>query len=671
MLITGEIMAKSGEESEISAVFDSPGGMEQSLIDGLRVPVYLCNADGEIVLSNRAAAELWGNTEGDGRKKLREVRFLAPDHRPLSPGEDPAARAIARKSAIDAAELLVPCPDGSMRRVSVHAQPIFDARGGVAAVVSMLTEASPEQQELARMRDDAARSAETIRENQRKTRSILDSSVQFMGLLDVDGILVEANSTSLSFIGKKREEVIGRPYWTTEWWGDSPELQNSVRDAVRRAAKGATVRMETRHRGADGRWIDVQFSLKPIRDSNGEITHLLPEARDITDRKRIEMALKDAKESAEAANLAKDRFLAMLSHELRTPLAPILITVAGMESDPMLSDSIRRDIAMIRRNVELESKLIDDLLDVSRIASGRIPLHLEPVDINEAMRHVCSICRPQALEKKLRLEVRLDPEAGRAVADPARLQQVMWNLLKNAVKFTPEGGAIAITTYRPENGRVRFQIKDTGVGFEPEALEHMFDAFGQEGERGTRKFGGLGLGLAISKSLIDLHHGILAAESPGAGKGAVFTVELPAAPPILALPPGADASPAAPAASFRLLLIEDHDDTARALGRFLHLSGYKVVRASNAAEALDMLGKEPFDLVMSDIGLPDSSGYELMKLIGARWKIKGIAMSGYGMDDDIRRSRESGFSEHLVKPVRLNVLEETIRRLLQPEAPAS
>lgn len=663
-------MAKSGEDSITSAVFGTSGGMEQRLIDGLRVPVYLCNADRNIVIYNRAAAELWGNSGVDSQKWPGEVCFLAPDERPLSSTEYPEARVIANHSAIDVPEILVQRADGSRRRVSVHAEPIFDAGGRLAGVVNTLTEMTREQEELSRMRDDAARSAETIRENQRKTRSILDSSVQFMALLDVEGILVEANSTSLLFIGKKREEVVGRPYWTTEWWGDLPELQNAVRDAVRRAAKGATVRMETRHRGTEGRWIDVQFSLKPIHDGNGTIINLLPEARDITDRKRIEMALKEAKESAEAANLAKDRFLAMLSHELRTPLAPVLITVAGMEADPMLPDSVRREIAMVRRNVELESKLIDDLLDVSRIATGKLPLHPEPVDMNEAMRHVCSICRVQVLEKNLRLEVRLDAEAGRALADPARLQQVMWNLLKNAIKFTPEGGAVAVTTYRPENGRVRFQVKDTGIGFEPDAVAHMFDAFEQGGERITRKFGGLGLGLAISKSLIDQHHGTLTAESPGAGKGAVFTVDLPAAPPVLALPPG-DATQPAPATSFRLLLIEDHDDTAQALGRFLHLEGYKVTRASDAAQALELLGRESFDLVMSDIGLPDSSGYELMKIIRARWKIKGIAMSGYGMEDDIRRSHESGFSEHLVKPVKLSVLEETIRRLLQPETPGS
>ncbi len=559
---------------------------------------------------------------------------------------------------------------------AVHSTPIMTRRGKILGVISVhfAEPRRPTEREmqfsdmcakLAADAIDAARSAEAIRESERKIRRVLDSSAQFMGLLDVEGRLLEANSTSLSFIGKTREAVIGRPYWLTEWWDHSKEVQDSIRDAVRRAGKGATIRMETKQCGADGRVIDVEFSLKPIRDGTGEIVNLLPEARDITDRKRVEVALKEAKESAEAANLAKDRFLAMLSHELRTPLAPVLITVAGMEGDPMLPDGVRRDIAMVRRNVELESKLIDDLLDISRITSGKLPLQLEPVDVNEALRHVCAICRSQVLEKKLRLEVRLEPEAGRATADPARLQQVMWNLLKNAIKFTAEGGTVGLTSFKPTEGRARFQVRDTGVGIAPEAMERVFNAFEQGGDQVTRKFGGLGLGLAISKSLIEQHNGTIVAESAGNGRGATFTVEIPAAPPVPRLPRNEDHPVATPPKSVRLLLVEDHEDTAAALGKFLQLSGYGIKRAAKASDALEMLAKEPFDLVLSDIGLPDMTGYEMMKAIRRRWNVRGVAMSGYGMEEDIRKSHESGFDEHLVKPVKLNLLAETIRRLLQ------
>jgi CheY-like chemotaxis protein len=254
------------------------------------------------------------------------------------------------------------------------------------------------------------------------------------------------------------------------------------------------------------------------------------------------------------------------------------------------------------------------------------------------------------------------PEA-RVLADSARLQQVIWNVLKNAGKFTPEGGEIHVHTRRVAPGRLQIEIRDTGIGLEPAMLPKIFDAFEQGDVRVTRHFGGLGLGLAISKALVTRHGGEIRAESEGPGRGATFRIELAeaggaAATPAQAEPPlqSNDGHP------LRILLVEDHADTASMLSRLLEGAGYSVKVASDAASALCLLDAGPFDLLVSDLGLPDSSGHDLMRRVRERHGIPGVATSGYGMDADVRKSLEAGFSEHLTKPVNLEALERAIRR---------
>ena len=399
-------------------------------------------------------------------------------------------------------------------------------------------------------------------------------------------------------------------------------------------------------------------------DVEGNVEVVAGSTRVITGRKKAEEEMRAAKEAAEGANRAKDRFLAVLSHELRTPLTPVLMTVASMEVDPSLPAEARESFSMIRRNVELETKLIDDLLDLSRVSSGKIALHPEPVDLNAAVRHVCSICGPQISEKGVHLHCDLAADAGFVEADPARFRQVLWNLFNNAVKFTPAGKNIHITTARLPGNRMRVEVRDEGIGIPPEIITKIFDAFEQGEEKVTRQFGGLGLGLglAICKALVELHHGTIRAESNGDGQGRRFFHGTSGRSRF------ANAGMARCAIGgdrvgrmqLRLLIVEDHADTARALSRLLTRSGYLVETASNMAAAVELAKRESFDLVISDLGLPDATGYELMRQLREFGEIKGIAMSGYGMDEDLRKSREAGFSEHLVKPVDVVRLQEAI-----------
>jgi len=383
------------------------------------------------------------------------------------------------------------------------------------------------------------------------------------------------------------------------------------------------------------------------------------------ERRRTDDALREAKEQAEAANRAKDRFLAVLSHELRTPLTPVVMTVAAMEQSADLPADLREDLAMIRRNIDLEAKLIDDLLDLSRVATGKLRLEIQPLDIHAILHHVVSSCAAEAQSKRLELACDFAAESDTVLGDSARLQQVFWNLLKNAIKFTPEGGRIVIRTAN-DGEMLRVEIDDTGVGIAPEMLPRLFKAFEQGDRRATRDFGGLGLGLAIAKTVVDLHQGSIRATSRGEGLGAVFTVALPT----IALPGEAASNASGPADDAqapprcRILLVEDHPDSSRTLAKLLARSGYPVAVANTAAAALQRAAGEKFDLVISDIGLPDLSGYELMAQLKQRHNLTGIALSGYGMEEDIRRSRAAGFADHIVKPISLPHLQAAIQRVM-------
>ena len=263
----------------------------------------------------------------------------------------------------------------------------------------------------------------------------------------------------------------------------------------------------------------------------------------------------------------------------------------------------------------------------------------------------------------MRLETDLDDGVGSIAADPARLQQVLWNVLKNAVKFTTAQGVVHVSTARLSPDRCEVRVKDTGIGIPPDVLLRIFDAFEQGDAHITRQFGGLGLGLAISRALVELHGGTIRAESEGQGQGATFIIELPGAAVLPASVSTAPPDGTNGSAQIRLLLVEDHTDTARTLARLLRAAGFEVVAAADVASAIATAEREKFDVLVSDLGLPDGDGYQIMRAVRARRIIPGIAMSGYGMEEDMLKSREAGFTEHLVKPIDLPQLIASIRRV--------
>ena len=378
------------------------------------------------------------------------------------------------------------------------------------------------------------------------------------------------------------------------------------------------------------------------------------------------------------ANAAKDQFLALLSHELRNPLSPVIAMVGELEASTPDSPQTRHALEVIRRNVELEARLIDDLLDVTRIAKGKLQLSFETVSVHETVQRAYEICRDEIQQKKIRVEFHLEASRPFVEGDPARLQQVFWNLIKNSVKFTPTGGLITVHTSNPSPDELEAQVTDTGIGIESEKIGKIFNAFEQGQSSITRRFGGLGLGLAISKAMVDAHGGKIRVESPGKEQGSTFTLTLrTVATPALSASGRDEGKPAARAEQKKtedrachILLVDDHHDTCTGMKMMLERRGYEITVAHTADQASEKANIHDFDLLISDIGLPDRSGYELMRELSASRKLRGIAISGFGTENDVNTARAAGFSEHLTKPINFERLEQAIQTVLEVETAA-
>ncbi|HVJ58107.1 MAG TPA: response regulator [Terrimicrobiaceae bacterium] len=363
---------------------------------------------------------------------------------------------------------------------------------------------------------------------------------------------------------------------------------------------------------------------------------------------------------AEAANEAKDRFLAMLSHELRTPLTPILYAVSLLERDQTCPANIREALTTIRRNVGVEVRLIDDLLDLARIRSGKLTLQIESVDAHDILREAITICIGNVERRAARIVQAFRATNVRLEADPARVRQIFWNLLSNAVKFTPPEGTIYVRT-KDFKDELQVEVTDTGPGIEPAKLDSVFDAFEQVLPESSA---GLGLGLAICRALVELHGGSIKAESLGPGTGASFIVRLP----IRSggeMPRLAGITTAPGLGTIRVLVVDDHQDTTESLRLLLNREGHEVCVAGSVAQALELAETFEFDVLISDIGLPDGSGTHLLESLNRRKRrlMRAIAMSGFGMEQDRERSLTAGFAEHLTKPVEFADLQRAITKV--------
>ncbi len=444
--------------------------------------------------------------------------------------------------------------------------------------------------------------------------------------------------------------------------------REEIRDTWLKAVSGgaADYRHELRIRRHDGayRWFDVR--IVPMRDPRGGVSKWFGSCTDIDaqreateERERLLASEQAARQTAEEANRAKDRFLAMLSHELRTPLTPVLAGTRLLEQIPGLPEAARAGVLMIRRNIELEARLIDDLLDLTRVANGKLSLALETVDVHEVIEAVLELFHSEIQIKQQDVHVDLRAQQHYVRGDRARLQQMLWNLVRNAAKFTPDGGHIYVRT-RDERMQVEIEVEDTGIGIAPEQIGKLFHAFEQGSHNLTRQFGGLGLGLAVTRALTEAHGGNVSAKSPGAHCGATFTIVLPTAAPGEGAAATAELSGPHRVGALNILLIEDHEDTAEVMSQLMRAGGHEVAVAGSVAGALALTASMAFDLVVSDIGLPDGSGIDFIRVFRAQSTVPAVALTGFGTDDDVRRSVEAGFTAHLTKPVNFEQLERLI-----------
>ncbi len=377
------------------------------------------------------------------------------------------------------------------------------------------------------------------------------------------------------------------------------------------------------------------------------------------ERERTEEELRRQKEAAETASQAKDRFLAALSHELRTPLNPVLMWACSAAQDKNIDPELKEGLKMVCRNIEMEARLIDDLLDLTRIARGKLQLNLQPCRADALLNHALEIIRSQLTSKNLRISVDLAASNHQIMADPTRMEQVFWNLLKNACKFTPENGEVVVRSYNFAPNTLIFEISDSGQGIDAELMPKLFTAF----EQGVGSAEGLGLGLAISKAILQMHGGKIKAANKGAGQGAVFTMELKTAVDQSINAPVAEKPAAAAGRKLHILVVEDHAHTVAVMSRLLKHNGHDVLTATTVRQALDILRTNPLDLLVSDLGLPDGNGFQVMRELAKISDAKGIAISGYGMEEDVERSSRAGFSAHLTKPIDVQKLQETIQQV--------
>ncbi|MBW4428882.1 MAG: response regulator [Nostoc desertorum CM1-VF14] len=524
---------------------------------------------------------------------------------------------------------------------------------------------------------DRKQAEKALRESEEQFRNMADNAPFMVWVTDTNSYCTYLSKSWYEFTGQSEEMGVGFGWLNAVHPEDYNEAKNLFLEANKRYED---FRIEYRLRRKDGEYRWVIDAANPWFGVDGQFKGYIGSVIDITERKVAE-AERDrlleleqaARTEAETANRIKDEFLAVLSHELRSPLNPILGWARLLQTREFDAPALKKAIATIERNAKLQAQLIEDLLDVSRILQGKLNLNMFPVNLVLVIEAALETVRLAAEAKDIQIRTILDSSLGQVLGDSGRLQQVLWNLLSNAVKFTPEGGKINIQLERIDT-QAQITVSDTGKGISPEFLPHVFEYFRQADSTTTRKFGGLGLGLAIVRHLIELHGGTIWAESLGEGKGAVFTARLPLIKKELTskqeIITALNASPTIEIlAGIQILVVDDDDDTREFHTFVLEQAGARVTAVASAKEALQALAESEPNMMLSDIGMPEIDGYMLMRQVKALLalqakQIPAIALTAYAGEIDQQQALESGFQKHMSKPVEPEELVKAIATLI-------
>ena len=513
----------------------------------------------------------------------------------------------------------------------------------------------------------------------RHLAQVVESSDDAIVSKDLNSVIISWNPAAERMFGYSEQEAIGKSIRMI-----IPEDLQSEEDLVlSKIRAGEKVdHYETVRQRKDGSKVNVSLTVSPIRDASGAIVGASKIARDVSDRVTMERQYARLYAEAQEANRIKDDFLAVLSHELRTPLNAIVGYSRLMRGNMLPEDQVVRAIETLERNARWLTQIVDDVLDVSRIVSGKVRLDVQAVELAVVLDNAVATVQPAADAKSVRIQSLIDPRIGPISGDPGRLQQVMWNLMSNAVKFTPKGGRVQVRLERV-NSHIEIVVSDTGIGIGKEFLPYVFDRFRQADSGSTRKTGGLGLGLAIVKHLVEMHGGSVQADSAGEDQGSTFTVRLP----MMIVSQSAAQSREHPLAErrnplqqladltgVRVLAVDDDADALGLLKDVLEAAGAEVATAASAPEALGAIGAFMPDVLVADIGMPDMDGFELIGRVRALddpklRDIPAAALTAFARSEDRTRALQTGFEMHLAKPVDPGELVASVATLVRRYRP--